>query len=88
MDCDKIKKCKDCKHFVQYPGDLWAWENKCGRTEKKVCDPVYGTAYYPNYRALLTCGSERQQSKDLLEYIFGERKIKCGREGQFWEAKE
>lgn len=85
MDCNKIKLCKDCEHYEQVVADL-GWDSKCGRLQKRVCDRIYGNLYYPSNN-LLNCESERQESKDLSEWIFGERKDKYGKEGKYWEPR-
>jgi len=88
MTCDKIKLCKECNHHMAVFVDIYCWDNKCGRLQKKICDKIYGTLYYPSYRKLLNCESERQESKDIMEWIVGERKDKCGKEGKYWRAKD
>lgn len=86
MDCNKIKLCKDCLHYERVVSDI-GWDSKCGRLQKRVCDKVYGSLSYPSYSKLLNCESERQESKDLSEWIFGERKDKCGASGKYWKMK-
>ena len=83
--CEKL--CTNCGHYERVVADI-GWDSKCGRHQKRVCDPIYGTFWYPDYSKLLNCESERQLSKDLSEWIFGERKDKCGKEGKYWKPKK
>ncbi len=83
---NKTKLCKTCEHYEMAVAD-YGWDSKCGRLQKRVCDPVYGNFWYPSYGKLLNCNSERQESKDLSERILGERKDKCGKEGKYWKPK-
>jgi hypothetical protein len=85
MTCKDTKLCRDCIHYEPVVADV-GWDPKCGRLQKRVCDKIYGTLYYPSNN-LLNCESERQESKDFSEWIFGERKDKCGSEGKYWKPK-
>lgn len=82
--CEKL--CINCEHYERVVANI-CWDSKCGRLQKRVCDPVYGNFWYPDYSKLLNCKSERQQSIDIAEWIFGERKDKCGKEGKYWKLK-
>ncbi len=81
--CDKL--CSTCEHYERVMADI-KFVSKCSRLQKRICDPIYGNFWYP-YNKLLNCLSERQLSKDLSEWIFGERKDKCGKEGKYWKPK-
>ena len=85
MTCDR--SCVNCYHYIQTFIDIDCCDNKCARLQNRVCDPIYGIMHYHSYRKLLNCESEREESKDISEWIFGERKDKCGKEGKYWKAK-
>ena len=80
-DCPK--PCKECDHYFMALVDVFCYDNKCGRLQTKICDPIYGGKIYPT-NDFLNCESERGISKDILEHIFGERKDKCGKEGKYF----
>lgn len=85
-DCPQDRLCRKCDHYCDEIVDMYCWNDRCRRLQTKTCDPIYGGYNY--HGKLLWCFSEREEGKIILEYIFGENKNKCGKEGCFWEAKK
>lgn len=77
--------CKDCRHYYQ---DVLDWADvsfKCTRKAQTMSDRVHGMTFHNG--TMLSCQSEREMSRTLLEYIFGENKDKCGKEGRYFESR-